>query len=183
MTATARVLPDGSVSVTDGDTTFPPLSPEAVQVIAGKAQASKDASSVTALTAGLVELAGLLAEVGSAASVQLTVTSASAAATVDQTSMGLVTQRFSGAWNGKGNFVDGAMTFTPARRSVTDGATQVGTKVTSATANFQAWDVNRPITGGTIPAATTIAAIIDAQTVTLSAPATAAATGVNLTIG
>ena len=183
MTATATVRPDGSVTVIDGITTYPPLSPDAVQAIAAQAQASKNAASVAVLEEGLVTLAGLLAEAGSGAAAHVDVTATGASATVDQTSMGLVMQRFPGQWDGHGHWVSGGMTFTPAQRSVTDGTTEVGATVTSATANFQAWDANRVISGGTIPTGTTIAAVVDTQTVTLSAPATAAATGVTLTIG
>lgn len=68
-------------------------------------------------------------------------------------------------------------------RTVTDGATNTNTTVTSATAVFSADDIGKPISGTGIPAATTISAVASATSVTISAAATATATGVTLTIG
>ena len=68
-------------------------------------------------------------------------------------------------------------------RTVTDGATNTNTTVTSVTAAFTAEDVGKPISGTGIPAATTIASVQSATSVTISAAATGTATGVTLTIG
>jgi hypothetical protein len=183
MTATARVLPDGSVALTDGGMTFPPLSPDAVQAVAAKAKASADAGKTQQLTEGLILLAGLLAEVGPTATATVTVTAASATATIDQASFALAVQRSVGAFNSSGQWVCGSMTVAQASRTVTDGVTVVGTTVTSATANFNSYDQGRKITGGTLPAGTTISTVVDAQTVTVSNAATAAASSVALAIG
>lgn len=67
-------------------------------------------------------------------------------------------------------------------RTVTDGTTQVGTNVTSATANFKQSDLHATISGGTIPGGATITAVNSATSVTISAPATAVASGVSITI-
>jgi hypothetical protein len=68
-------------------------------------------------------------------------------------------------------------------RTVTDGATNSNTTVTSATAAFSADDVGKTITGTGIPANTTISAVGSATSVTISQAATATATGVTLRIG
>lgn len=68
-------------------------------------------------------------------------------------------------------------------RSVTDGATNSNTTVTSATAAFVAGDVGRPISGAGIPTGTTISAVGSATSITISQAATATATGVTLSIG
>ena len=69
-------------------------------------------------------------------------------------------------------------------RSVTDGVTTSGdATVTSATAAFTANDVGVPITGTGIPANTTILSVTNATTIELSANASAAGSGVTLTIG
>lgn len=68
-------------------------------------------------------------------------------------------------------------------RSVTDGATNSNTTVTSATAAFTADDIGKPISGGTIPAGATITAVASATSVTISDAASGTATGVTLTIG
>lgn len=75
-------------------------------------------------------------------------------------------------------------------RVVSDGVTTTGTPtiVTSATAAFvnaasPAGDIGRIITGAGIPAGTTIAAWNSATSVTISNPATAAATGVTFAFG
>lgn len=69
-----------------------------------------------------------------------------------------------------------------AARTVSDGATNSNTTVTSATANFTSLDVGAAITGTGIPGATTIASVTNSTTVVISASATATATGVSLTI-
>ena len=66
---------------------------------------------------------------------------------------------------------------------VTDGVTNATTTVTSATASFGAQDVGATISGGTIPAGTTISSVTNSTTVVISAAATGSATGVTLTIG
>ena len=65
----------------------------------------------------------------------------------------------------------------PIVRSVTDAVLNSTTTVTSATAAFVAADVGRPVTGTGIPNGTTISAVTNATTITLSAAATATATG------
>jgi hypothetical protein len=183
MTATATVLPDGSVTVVDGGMTFPPLSPAAVQAVAGKAQASADAGKTQQLTEGLILLAGMLAEVGDTGAATVTVQSGSATATVDQASFALAVERFPGAFNTSGQWVSGPMTVGQVPRTVTDGATASDETVTSVSAAFNSYDQGRAIAGGSLPSGTTITAVVDPQTVTVSQPATATATGVTLTIG
>lgn len=68
-------------------------------------------------------------------------------------------------------------------RTVSDGATNSNTTVTSATAAFTADDIGKPISGGTIPAGATITAVASATSVTISAAASGTATGVTLVIG
>lgn len=68
-------------------------------------------------------------------------------------------------------------------RAFDDGVTVVGTTVTSASANFTAADVGRGISGTDIPVGATIASRQSATSITLSAAATAAATGAVITIG
>ena len=68
------------------------------------------------------------------------------------------------------------------QRTVADGATNSNTTVTSATAAFDSNDVGRTISGGSIPAGTTIASVTNATTVVISQAATTTATGVTLTI-
>lgn len=69
-------------------------------------------------------------------------------------------------------------------RTVTDGVTTTdSTTVTSATGAFSDSDIGSPIAGTGIPAATTIASVESSTSVTLSAAATAAGTGVTFTIG
>lgn len=67
-------------------------------------------------------------------------------------------------------------------RTVTDGATNTNTTVTSATAAFDNRDIKALISGTGIPAGAYIVAINSATSVTISAAATATATGVTLTI-
>lgn len=68
-------------------------------------------------------------------------------------------------------------------RTVADGVTTSGSPtVTSATANFQAADVNAPISGAGIPANSVILLVTNPTTVTISANATATATGVSITV-
>lgn len=68
-------------------------------------------------------------------------------------------------------------------RSVTDGATNTNTTVTSATAAFTSADIGKSISGTGIPAGATITAVASGTSVTISAAATATATGVTLRIG
>lgn len=71
----------------------------------------------------------------------------------------------------------------PVTRTVTDGATTANsTAVTSATAAFQQADIGDTISGGSIPAGTTIASVQSATAATLTQPATATATAVSFTI-
>jgi hypothetical protein len=68
-------------------------------------------------------------------------------------------------------------------RAVTDGVTTNGsTTVTSATAAFKANDLGRSVTGAGIPAAATIATVVNSTTVVLSAAATATGSAVTLTV-
>src|SRR6266436_3195550 len=64
------------------------------------------------------------------------------------------------------------------QRVVTDGVTtNTSTTVTSATAVFAAGDLGRPISGSGITAGAVITAFASATSVTISAPATATASG------
>lgn len=70
------------------------------------------------------------------------------------------------------------------RANVNDGVTAAGgTIVTSASAAFVATDVGRTISGGSIPANTTITAVNSGTSVTISQPANATANGVTLVFG
>src|ERR1700745_3081344 len=70
------------------------------------------------------------------------------------------------------------------QRIVTDGVTtNASTTVTSATASFAAGDLGRPIRGSGIPTGSVIVAFSSATSITISAPATASASGVTLTLG
>lgn len=72
----------------------------------------------------------------------------------------------------------------PSTRVVTDGVTtNLSKTLTSATAAFTDDDKDKAISGTGIPASTTIAKIVNATTVELSAAATATGTGVSVTIG
>lgn len=68
-------------------------------------------------------------------------------------------------------------------RTVTDGATNSNTSITSATAGFTAADIGKTITGTGIPTGTTISAVASTTAATISEAATATATGVTFTIG
>lgn len=69
-------------------------------------------------------------------------------------------------------------------RVVTDGVlTSLSTNVDSATANFTADDVGKAISGGTIPAGTTIVSRTSATRVVVSQAPTTTASGVTLVIG
>lgn len=69
-------------------------------------------------------------------------------------------------------------------RTVADaGTTSASTTLTSVTAGFSQNDVGKPISGTGIPAATTIASVQSATSVTLSAAATATASNVAVVIG
>jgi len=69
-----------------------------------------------------------------------------------------------------------------SNRSVGDAVTVAGTTLTSATAAFTFADVGRSVSGGSIPAGATIASVQSATQATLSAAATAAASGVTVTV-
>jgi hypothetical protein len=71
----------------------------------------------------------------------------------------------------------------PIARTVTDAVLDSTTTVTSASADFVAADVGRPVTGTGIPNGTTISAVTNGTTITLSEAATATATAVALTFG
>jgi len=68
-------------------------------------------------------------------------------------------------------------------REVTDGVTNSTTLLTSATANWQSGDVGRPVSGAGIPNGTVIQSVTSTTNVVLSAPATASASGVTVTLG
>jgi len=68
-------------------------------------------------------------------------------------------------------------------RSVSDAATNTNTAFTSVTAAFTPDDVGKPISGTSIPAATTIAAYVSTTAVTLSQAATGTGTGQDAVIG
>lgn len=63
-----------------------------------------------------------------------------------------------------------------------DAVLNTTTLLTSATAAFTSADIGAAITGNGIPAGTTIAAVVSATNITLSAAATASATGVAIAI-
>lgn len=72
----------------------------------------------------------------------------------------------------------------PSGMTVVDGVTTSGSAtVTSATANFAAGDVGKPISGAGIPPGSTIASRTSATTVVMSGAATVTATAVTLGIG
>jgi len=69
-------------------------------------------------------------------------------------------------------------------RFVHDAHTAASSKtVTSASAAFQTWDTGMPVSGTNIPAGDTIAAVVNATTITLATAATAATSAGSLTIG
>lgn len=68
-------------------------------------------------------------------------------------------------------------------RTVVDGVTNGTTTLTSATANFAASDVGLSIGGTDIPAYTTISAVVNATTVTMSVAAIASNVGQTISIG
>lgn len=70
----------------------------------------------------------------------------------------------------------------PAGTYLDGVSTNASATYTSATAGFTVADVGRPITGVNIPAGTTIAAVGSATSVTLSANATGAGTGLAFTV-
>ena len=75
------------------------------------------------------------------------------------------------------------LTFTIDRHSFTDGVSTIGTpNYTSASASFTDADRNRPFSGDHIPSGTTIAAVVDATTVTLSEAPTASGSGLTFTV-
>lgn len=69
-----------------------------------------------------------------------------------------------------------------AARQVTDAVTNTTTTITSATANFKGLHIGLMVTGTNIPAGTTISAVTNATTATLSQAATASSSGGTLTI-
>ena len=76
-----------------------------------------------------------------------------------------------------------ATTYAANTRTVTDGVLNTDTSLVSATAAFTGADVGREVAGTGITAGTTIASIVDATEVVLSAATTATATGVTVLIG
>lgn len=78
-------------------------------------------------------------------------------------------------------FVHSFVTYAPTR-TVTDGVLAASTTVTSATAAFTSSDVGAAISGGTIPANSTISSVTNSTTVIISAAASGSASGVTLTI-
>lgn len=71
-----------------------------------------------------------------------------------------------------------------SRTIANGGTTNASPTVTAATATFVAGDIGKPITGAGIPAGARIVAVAsDGLSCTISAAATAAGTGVSLTIG
>lgn len=118
MAASVQLLPDGSVVVTDGGASHAPLSPEAVQAIAGLAAASANASKTQQMTELLTGLATLITAAapaaGTSAYAQVTVTPGAAAAVLDQTSFDLVKQNMTdGAADNAGNWVVGPLKVSP----------------------------------------------------------------------
>lgn len=81
---------------------------------------------------------------------------------------------------GTGGF---AVTYSAGVRTVTDAVTAVDYSLVSATAEWRFSDVGRTVVGDGIDPGTVISEVIDATEVVLSAPTTAAATGVTVTIG
>jgi len=117
LTVTVRVLPDGSVSITDGRTTFPPLSPAAVQAVAAQAETSANAANTRQMAETLAGLATLITAAapaaGGAAYAQVTVTPGQARAVLDETSFDLVKAALDGSPDGSGGWVVGPLTVTP----------------------------------------------------------------------
>jgi hypothetical protein len=70
----------------------------------------------------------------------------------------------------------------PPERTFTDGVENSTATLTSATAAFVSTDVGRPIVGANIPALATIASVTNSTTIVMSAAATAAASGVTVTL-
>ena len=68
-------------------------------------------------------------------------------------------------------------------RTVTDGATNSNTTVTSNTAQFTSADIGKEISGGTIPAGAKISSLTNPFTAVISSAASGTATGVTLRIG
>lgn len=68
-------------------------------------------------------------------------------------------------------------------RTITDGVLNSTNTITSATAAFNGNDVGKRVVGTGIPVGATIQTIVDPTSVTISAPATATASGVTLVIG
>jgi hypothetical protein len=113
MTVNVSLLPDGSVTVTDAGMTHPPLSPEAVQAVAGLADASAAAHTTQATTEVLGRLATLITAAGPAAGAdayaQVTVTPGHAVAVLDDVSFGLVQANLPGQVDADGNWVSGPL--------------------------------------------------------------------------
>lgn len=71
-----------------------------------------------------------------------------------------------------------------SKRTITDGATTNGSNLLdSATADFAAQDVGKPLVAAGIPDGSTIQSVVSATQVVMSATATATATGVTVIIG
>ena len=68
-------------------------------------------------------------------------------------------------------------------RTITDGVTHSNSTLDSATANFTMSDIGRTVSGGSFPVGTVIQGWTSSSEVTTSNPASASATGVNLTFG
>lgn len=68
-------------------------------------------------------------------------------------------------------------------RIVTDAVTNSTTLITSATVSWNSGDIGRPISGAGIPVGTVIQSFASGTNATMSAPATASASGVTATLG
>lgn len=123
MSVSVTLLPDGSVAVTDGNVTFPPLSPAAVQAIAAQADASAQAHRTQSLSEALGALAQLIPpagfEAGADAYAQVTVIPGSATVVVDPTSFSLVRARLPGRVDPDGNWLWGPLTIKPQPAATT----------------------------------------------------------------
>src|SRR5205807_1285530 len=118
----------GSVAVTDGGTTYPPLSPEAVQAIAAQAATSAAASTTRQMTENLQQLALLITTAAPAAGgnayAQVTVTSGQATAVLDPASFAVVRQGMpDGATDSDGYWVVGPLTVCPKPAPAPTGGT------------------------------------------------------------
>lgn len=130
MAVNASLLPDGSVSVTDSGTTFPPLSPDAVQAVAAVAEASANAHKTQAMTELLAQLALLITSAGQsagdAAYAQVTVSQGAATAVLDPMSFELVQKAMPGNVDAQGNWVSGPLTVSQQQQPPTPTPTPMG---------------------------------------------------------